>query len=145
MDVESPERDEVPDERVEPLSRFTVEVRPEASVVLTVVRVVPLLFTRLSTVVLGMRLVVGVEAVPLALLPPVLVVVVVVLLVEELVEVRADVVVVDVLVSVLVSTFAAVFATSERNWPALRADTPPVGVAVRVTRCSNDSDGCCVA
>ena len=47
------ERVEEPVERVEVLSRLTVEVRPAASVVLTVVRVVPLLFTRLSTVVLG--------------------------------------------------------------------------------------------
>ena len=121
MDVEAPERDEEPDERVELLSRFTVEVRPDASVVLTVVRVVPLLFTRLSTVVLGTRLVVGVEVVPLALVPVLVVVAVVAVEVELLVEVERDepVVVVaglvSVLLSVLVSDLADDFVTSERN------------------------------
>ena len=49
----------LPDERVlELLSRRTVVVLPLASVVLTVVRVVPLLFTRVSIVVDGWRWVV---------------------------------------------------------------------------------------
>lgn len=62
-------RDEPDDERVEPLvlpeervlellSRRTVVVLPVASVVFTVVRVVPLLFTRVSIVVDGWRWVV---------------------------------------------------------------------------------------
>jgi len=171
VDVEEPERVEVDDERVEVLSRLTVEVRPDASVVLTVVRVVPLLLTRLSTVVLGTRLGAGVVAVPLALVPvlvEVAVVVVVVavlpllLLVEPEVEAEVELEVeevepkrdetvveaaglVSVFVSVLVSDLAEAFATSERSWPALRTDTPPVEEGVTVTRFSNDSFGCCVA
>jgi len=54
------------------------------------------------------------------------------------------------LVAVLVSvfsfsfSFAAALVTSERSWPALRTETPFVlDDAVRVTRCSNDSFGCC--
>lgn len=45
---------EVPELLVE-VSRFTEVVRPVLSVVLIVVRVAPLLFTRVSTVVLGVR------------------------------------------------------------------------------------------
>ena len=51
---------ELPDDLVEvpcvdlvEVSRFTEVVRPELSTVLIVVRVAPLLFTRVSTVVLG--------------------------------------------------------------------------------------------
>ena len=49
------ERVEVLVERVDPdeLSRLTVVVRPVSSVVLTVVRVVPFLSTRVLTEVLG--------------------------------------------------------------------------------------------
>ena len=123
MDVEAPDRVEAPDERVELLSRLTVEVRPDASVVLTVVRVVPLLLTRVSTVVLGARLAAGVVAVPLALVPVLVVVAVVVavvlLLVEEVEVVRdepvAGLVSVSDLLSVLVSDLAEAFVTSERN------------------------------
>ena len=43
----------LPEERVPELSRLTLVVRPDASVVLTVVRVVPLLLTFVSTVVDG--------------------------------------------------------------------------------------------
>ena len=54
-------------------------------------------------------------------------------------EVLPDVVV------LFVSSLAAALFTSLRNWPALRTDTPFVLLAVRVTRCSNESFGCCVA
>ena len=54
-------------------------------------------------------------------------------------EVLLDVVV------LFVSSLAAALFTSLRNWPALRTDTPFVLLAVRVTRCSNESFGCCVA
>ena len=54
-------------------------------------------------------------------------------------EVLPDVVV------LFVSSLAAGLFTSLRNWPALRTDTPFVLLAVRVTRCSNESFGCCVA
>ena len=50
----------------------------------------------------------------------------------------------DVVV-LFVSSLAAALFTSLRNWPALRTDTPFVLLAVRVTRCSNESFGCCVA
>ena len=48
-------------------------------------------------------------------------------------------------VVLFVSSLAAALFTSLRNWPALRTDTPFVLLAVRVTRCSNESFGCCVA
>ena len=52
----------------------------------------------------------------------------------------------EVLLDVLfVSSLAAALFTSLRNWPALRTDIPFVLLAVRVTRCSNESFGCCVA
>ena len=60
-----------------------------------------------------------------------------------LVLVEAEVLL-DVVV-LFVSSLAAALFTSLRNWPALRTDTPFVLLAVRVTRCSNESFGCCVA
>ena len=71
------ERVEVLPERVEELlSRLTVVVRPDASVVFTVVRVVPLLLTLVWIVVEGAdeRVVVVVVLVERAEVPPVLVV-----------------------------------------------------------------------
>lgn len=54
MEVPCVDLVEVPELLVE-VSRFTEVVRPVLSVVLIVVRVAPLLFTRVSTVVLGVR------------------------------------------------------------------------------------------
>lgn len=65
-----------------------------------------------------------------------------------LVELALVLVEAEVLLEVVVlfvSSLAAALFTSERNWPALRTDTPFVLLAVRVTRCSNESFGCCVA
>ena len=50
------------------VSRFTEVVRPVLSVVLIVVRVAPLLFTRVSTVVLGVRVEVDLVLVAVVLL-----------------------------------------------------------------------------
>ena len=65
-----------------------------------------------------------------------------------LVELALVLVEAEVLLEVVVlfvSSLAAALFTSERNWPALRTDTPFVLLAVQVTRCSNESFGCCVA
>ena len=97
------ERVEVLVERVEVdvLSRFTVVVRPVLSVVFTVVRVVPLLLTRVSIDVFGFVFVV--------LVVPVVVLGLVVLLL----------VVVDGLaVVVVVVLLGLLFSTSERNCAA---------------------------
>lgn len=129
-----------------------VVVLPAASVVLIVVRVVPLLFTRVSTevdavplvrvlpfvvvvVVAVPRVVVAVPevrvvvAVPEVRVLPVLVVVVLAL------EVRLLPVVVAGLGSVLVLAFALAAA---RSCPALRIVTALPDEAERFTRCSND-------
>ena len=100
------ERIEVLVERVEVdvLSRFTVVVRPVLSVVFTVVRVVPLLLTRVSTDVFGFVFVVLV--VPVVVLGLVVLPLVVVVVVDGL-----AVVVVVVLLGLL-------FSTSERNCAA---------------------------
>lgn len=119
------------------VSRLTEVVRPLLSVVLIVVRVVPLLFTRVSTDVLGL---------------------VVVVLLRVDVEVLGFVVVLDafdllVVVLVLVdvevfdfvsSCFACSLLTAERSCPALRTETPLVFEApiVCVTRRSKDCSGC---
>ena len=152
------ERVEVLPERVEELlSRLTVVVRPDASVVFTVVRVVPLLLTLVWMVVEGAdeRVVVVVVLVERAEVPPVLVVeaaVVVVLddlvelvVLEELVELEDLVVLAVLVVLVFASSLAGDLFTSWRSCPALRTETPFVLEAVRVTRCSNESFGCWVA
>ena len=104
------ERVEVLPERVEELlPRLTVVVRPDASVVFTVVRVVPLLLTLVWMVVEGAdeRVVVVVVLVERAEVPPVLVVeAAVVVELEDLVEL----VVLDVLVLVDVLVFASSLA-----------------------------------
>ena len=103
------ERVEVLVERVEVdvLSRFTVVVRPVLSVVFTVVRVVPLLLTRVSTDVFGFVFVVLVVlVVPVVVLGLVVLPLVVVVVVDGL-----AVVVVVVLLGLL-------FSTSERNCAA---------------------------
>ena len=127
------------------------------------VRVVPLLLTRVLTEVLGCveRVEVPVLADVAVLVVPVVAVVeldleeVVVLVEDEeelfvLLEEAAGVVDVLALVELvvvvgLVSSFVDALLTSDRNWPALRTDTPLVLEAVRVTRCSNEPSGCCVA
>ena len=127
-------------------SRLTVVVRPVVSVVLMVVWVVPLLRTRVSTVVEGSRFCVVCVVVPEVRVeepdvpeeveePEVL---------EELeeLEVLEDELEEDDCSEVL----AAWRWVSVRSWPALRTVTPePLGVSWWVTRCSNDSFGCCVA
>ena len=104
------ERVEVLPERVEELlSRLTVVVRPDASVVFTVVRVVPLLLTLVWMVVEGAdeRVVVVVVLVERAEVPPVFVEEVAVLVVlDDLVEL----VELDVLVLVDVLVFASSLA-----------------------------------
>ena len=117
------ERVEVLPERVEELlSRLTVVVRPDASVVFTVVRVVPLLLTLVWMVVEGAdeRVVVVVldfVLVERAELPPVLVVeAAVVVELEDLVELvvleELDDLVVLVELDVLVLVDVLVFASS---------------------------------
>ena len=104
------ERVEVLPERVEELlSRLTVVVRPDASVVFTVVRVVPLLLTLVWMVVEGAdeRVVVVVVLVERAEVPPVLVVEAAVVVVLEELE---DLVVLAVLVLVDVLVFASSLA-----------------------------------
>ena len=148
-------RDEPDDERVEPLvlpeervlellSRRTVVVLPVASVVLTVVRVVPLLFTRVSIVVDGWRWVVlvPVEAVFLvavveverAEVPPVEVVDLVdvddeaaVVFVER--ELVGAVVVLSVFGVLLVEAGVLLVEVAELLLVE-RADVPPVEVAL---------------
>jgi hypothetical protein len=148
-------RDEPDDERVEPLvlpeervlellSRRTVVVLPVASVVFTVVRVVPLLFTRVSIVVEGWRWVVlvPVEAVFLvavveverAEVPPVEVVDLVdvddeaaVVLVER--ELVGAVVVLSVFGVLLVEAGVLLVEVAELLLVE-RADVPPVEVAL---------------
>lgn len=73
------------------VSRFTEVVRPVLSVVLIVVRVAPLLFTRVSTVVLGVRVEVDFVLVAVVLL---------------------DLVELVVAVFVLVAGFSSFFSTS---------------------------------
>ena len=148
-------RDEPDDERVEPLvlpeervlellSRRTVVVLPVASVVFTVVRVVPLLFTRVSIVVDGWRWVVlvPVEAVFLvavveverAEVPPVEVVDLVevddeaaVVFVER--ELVGAVVVLSVFGVLLVEAGVLLVEVAELLLVE-RADVPPVEVAL---------------
>lgn len=94
------ERVEVLVERVEVdvLSRFTVVVRPVLSVVFTVVRVVPLLFTRVSTEVEGLTVVVLDELlVPVALEALVVLVVLGELVALVLRDVPVELLVLDVL------------------------------------------------
>ena len=125
---------EVPEVLVE-VSRLTDVVRPVLSIVLIVVRVAPLLFTRVSTVVLGVR--VEVLVLVAVVLPERLEVV-------ELVEADFVLVVLPDLAEPVadfvsfVSVFSTSFATTFRSWPALRTDTPLLFDApmVRVTRCS---------
>ena len=103
-----------------PLSRFTVVVRPVLSVVFTVVRVVPLLFTRVSIVVPVVGVFVREEPdVPLVRVEVVVVVVVLVVLVFACVVVFEVVAVVVPLVRVMVLGLSLVrallFSTSVRN------------------------------
>ena len=145
------------------VSRLTEVVRPLLSVVLIVVRVVPLLFTRVSTDVLGLVVVVLLR-VDVEVLGFVVVLdafdLLVVLVVAEVLFERVDVVVpvvpvVPVVVVVLVlvdvevfdfvsSCFACSLLTAERSCPALRTETPLVFEApiVCVTRRSKDCSGC---
>ena len=114
------ERVEVLPERVEELlSRLTVVVRPDASVVFTVVRVVPLLLTLVWMVVEGAdeRVVVVVVLLERAEVPPVLAVeAAVVVELEDLVELvvleELDDLVVLVELDVLVLVDVLVFASS---------------------------------
>ena len=100
-----------------PLSRFTVVVRPVLSVVFTVVRVVPLLFTRVSIVVPVVGVFVREEPdVPLVRVEVVVVVVVLVfacVVVFEVVAVVVPLVRVEVLGLSLVR--ALLFSTSVRS------------------------------
>ena len=83
---------------VDVLSRFTVVVRPVSSVVFTVVRVVPLLFTRVSTEVEGLTVVVLDELlVPVALEALVVLVVLGELVALVLRDVPVELLVLDVL------------------------------------------------
>ena len=89
------------------VSRFTEVVRPVLSVVLIVVRVAPLLFTRVSTVVLGVRVEVVFVLVAVVLLERVEVV--------ELVEVDfvlVAVVLLDLVELVEVDFVSSFFSTS---------------------------------
>ena len=124
-----------------PLSRFTVVVRPVLSVVFTVVRVVPLLFTRVSIVVPAVGVFVREEPdVPLVRVEVVVVLVFACVVVFEVVAVVVPLVRVEVLGLSLVR--ALLFSTSVRSCAALRTLTPDEA-AVRVTRRSNESSGCC--
>ena len=141
----------LPVERVEvPLVETAdlVVVVDEAAVVLVerelVGAVVVLSVFAVLLVVAGVRLVVVVEPLPVerAEVPLVEVALVELLLLPLVAVVLVAFVRVEVVVVVLfVSSLAAVLATSVRNWPALRTDTPLVLLAVRVTRCSNESFG----
>ena len=116
---------EVPELLVE-VSRFTEVVRPVLSVVLIVVRVAPLLFTRVSTVVLGVRIEVVFVLVAVVLLERVEVdlVLVAVVLLERVEVVEVDLVLVAVVLLDLVelvelvevdfvsSFFSSFFSTS---------------------------------
>lgn len=97
-----------------PLSRFTVVVRPVLSVVFTVVRVVPLLFTRVSIVVPVVGVFVREEPdVPLVRVEVVVVLVFACVVVFEVVAVVVPLVRVEVLGLSLVR--ALLFSTSVRN------------------------------
>ena len=100
-----------------PLSRFTVVVRPVLSVVFTVVRVVPLLFTRVSIVVPAVGVFVREEPdVPLVRVEVVVVVVVLVFACVVVFEVVAVVVpLVRVVVVGLSLVRALLFSTSVRS------------------------------
>ena len=100
-----------------PLSRFTVVVRPVLSVVFTVVRVVPLLFTRVSIVVPVVGVFVREEPdVPLVRVEVVVVVVVLVFACVVVFEVVAVVVpLVRVVVVGLSLVRALLFSTSVRS------------------------------
>lgn len=138
----------LPDERVaELLSRRTVVVLPVASVVLTVVRVVPLLFTRVSIVVDGWRWVVLVpveEVFLVAVAEPVLVeraevppveVVALVDVDDEAAEVPVErelvgAVVVLSVFGVLLVEAGVLFVEVAEPLLVERADVPPVEVAL---------------
>ena len=154
-DEREPEEREVPlvREEVELLagvdSRLTVVVRPVVSVVLMVVWVVPLLRTRVSTVVEGSRFCVVCVVVEPEVrvedpeVPEELEVL------EELEELE-ELEVLEELDELEEDDCSGVLAAwrwvSVRSWPALRTVTPePLGVSWWVARCSNDSFGCCVA
>ena len=123
-----------------PLSRFTVVVRPVLSVVFTVVRVVPLLLTRVSIVVPGVGVFVRVDAPLVRVEVLVVLVFVVVVLVFVVVAVVVPLVRVEVLGLSLVRLL--LFSTSVRSCAALRTLMPDEA-AVRVTRRSNELSGCC--
>ena len=102
--------------RVEfPLSRFTVVVRPVLSVVFTVVRVVPLLFTRVSIVVPGVGVFVREEVDAPLVRVDVLVVLVFVVVVLVFVVVAVVVPLVRVEVLGLSDVRLLLFSTSVRN------------------------------
>ena len=148
------------------LSRFTVVVLPCASVVLIVVRVVPLLLTLVLTVVDGteaavlepddlsepdvltdepelLSVLLPDEADEEAALPEPVVrdEEAPVVRTEEPVDDEDDVLL--VLLSAEAACRACVLWVSVRSWPALRIVTPePFLVSVCVTRCSNESLGC---
>ena len=148
------------------LSRLTVVVLPCASVVLIVVRVVPLLLTLVLTVVDGteaavlepddlsepdvltdepelLSVLLPDEADEEAALPEPVVrdEEAPVVRTEELVDDEDDVLL--VLLSAEAACRACVLWVSVRSWPALRIVTPePFLVSVCVTRCSNESLGC---
>ena len=139
-------------------SRLTVVVRPVVSVVLMVVWVVPLLRTRVSTVVEGSRFcVVCVVVEPEVRVedPEVPEELEVLEELEELEELEVleeleELEVLEELDELEEDDCSGVLAAwrwvSVRSWPALRTVTPePLGVSWCVTRCSNDSFGCCVA